>query len=74
MTGSCPRTNESASENRIGREYPTRVPISFKGQQGYIVLDQIRTVDQVRLVRRLGTIDSDTDVKVLAVLRQMFEP
>ena len=39
---------------------------------GEIVLDQIRTVDQSRLIRRLGTLDGATATKVLAVLREMF--
>ena len=37
-----------------GTPYPTRVACKFRGQRGQIVLDQIRTVDKARLVRRLG--------------------
>jgi len=40
-----------------GRSYPTRVACSFEGKDGQIVLDQLRTVDKTRLVRRLGEID-----------------
>ena len=39
-----------------GRDYPTRVPCRFQGKQGQVVLDQLRTVDKVRLVKRLGRI------------------
>ena len=39
------------------RPYPTRVPVRFKGKSGQIVLDQIRTVDKSRLVKRMGKID-----------------
>ena len=56
----------------IGREYPTRVTCQFQGKSGQIVLDQIRTVDKVRLVKKLGTLGSDTQKQVLAVLAEMF--
>ncbi len=39
-----------------GRSYPTRVKCQFKGREGQIVLDQIRTVDNNRLIRKLGRI------------------
>src|SRR4026208_1388523 len=54
-----------------GQPYPTRVPYRFKGKAGQIVLDQVRTVDRIRLVRRLGRIDGRTGTAVLAVLREM---
>ena len=54
------------------RNYPSRVPCRFKGKQGQVVLDQIRAVDQVRLVRKLGHLDSATSAKVLQVLQEMF--
>jgi len=57
-----------------GRAYPTRVPIRFRRKQGQVVLDQIRTVDKARLVRRLGKIDDPTAQRVLAVLGEMFAP
>ena len=57
-----------------GRAYPTRVPCRFKGKDGQVVLDQIRTVDRVRLVRRLGRLDAKTSAAVLDVLQEMFAP
>jgi len=57
-----------------GQPYPTRVPCRFKGRAGQIVLDQIRTVDKTRLVRRLGRLDPKTGMKVLAVLAELFTP
>ena len=57
-----------------GRAYPTRVPVTFQGKKGYIVLDQIRTVDKKRLVRRLGRISPSTAQKVLSVLSETFAP
>ena len=55
-----------------GKPYPTRVPCRFKGKHGLVVLDQIRTVDQFRLVRKLGKIDGKTATVVLDILREMF--
>jgi mRNA interferase MazF len=55
-----------------GHAYPTRVACKFQGKQGQVVLDQIRTVDKARLVRKLGRIDSQTRVEVLSILGEMF--
>jgi mRNA interferase MazF len=57
-----------------GRRYPTRVACEFDGTQGQIVLDQIRTVDKSRLIKKLGRIDSQTQRKALSVLQEMFSP
>jgi len=57
-----------------GRAYPTRVPCRFHGKRGQVVLDQIRTVDQGRLVRKLGRLNSRTAARVLDVLQEMFAP
>ena len=55
-----------------GREYPTRVSCQFEGKSGQIVLDQIRTVDKSRLVRKLGVIEHAAQDEVLSILMQMF--
>ena len=55
-----------------GRDYPTRVGVRFQGKDGQIVLDQIRTVDKLRLVKRFGKISEATQKKILAVLSEMF--
>jgi mRNA interferase MazF len=57
-----------------GRKYPTRIACEFQHKQGQIVLDQIRTVDKARLIRRLGRIDNQTQIEVLSVLQEMFSP
>jgi mRNA interferase MazF len=57
-----------------GRAYPTRVVCKFQGKEGQIVLDQIRTVDKTRLVRKLGKISEKVESKVLAKLAEMFAP
>jgi mRNA interferase MazF len=55
-----------------GREYPTRVKCKFQGKAGQIVLDQIRTVDKVRLVKKLGRSNTATQKQVLTVLFEML--
>ena len=55
-----------------GRDYPTRIPITFQRKKGQIVLDQIRTVDKTRLVKHLGKLDKSTAARVLVVLQEMF--
>ena len=57
-----------------GRVYPTRVPCRFQRKNGQIVIDQIRTVDKTRLVRKLGRIDKQTQSDVLSILSEMFAP
>jgi mRNA interferase MazF len=52
--------------------YPFRIPCTFQGRSGHVVLDQIRTVDQERLVKRLGALPLPVLEQTLAVLREMF--
>lgn len=55
-----------------GQPYPTRIVCQFQGKEGQIVLDQIRTVDKTRLVKKLGQISSDEQEAVLNTLAEMF--
>ena len=55
-----------------GHPYPFRVPCRFRRRAGRVVLDQIRTVDRERLVRRLGRLTPGVLSKVLQVLQEMF--
>jgi mRNA interferase MazF len=55
-----------------GRTYPTRIPCIFQDKKGQIILDQIRTVDKSRLVKRLGKIDIETQKEVFTVLANLF--
>lgn len=54
------------------RPYPTRISCRFQGKSGEIVLDQLRTVDRARLIKRLGRISPTTQQEVLAALAEMF--
>jgi mRNA interferase MazF len=68
------RTVMIAPMTTSGRDYPTRVPCEFQGRHGQIVLDQIRTVDKTRLIRKLGQIQEKTQQEVLSVLQKLFAP
>ena len=57
-----------------GQPYPTRVACRFQGTNGQVVLDQIRTVDRARLIRRMGRLDSRSAARVLDILQEMFAP
>jgi mRNA interferase MazF len=68
------RTYTVAPLTTGGHPYPFRVPCRFEGRSGYVVIDQIRTVDRERLVRRLGKLAPSTLGRVLAILQEMFTP
>ncbi len=57
-----------------GRAYPSRVACHFDGKDGQIVLDQLRTVDKARLVKRLGRLKSADQTAVLHTLAEIFAP
>ena len=54
------------------RAYPTRVTCTFNRKRGQVVLDQIRTVDKSRLLKKMGTITPATQAEVISVLQQLF--
>ena len=56
-----------------GPPYPTRVACTFQEVEGHVVLDQIRTVDKGRLVKKLGKLSKGACDRVLEVLAEMFE-
>ena len=51
---------------------PYRVPVTFRGKRGLILLDQLRTVDKIRLVQRLGSIGPRTLASTLRTLQKVF--
>ena len=52
--------------------YPTRVKVKFDGKEGWIVLDQIRTVDKIRLVKHLGKISKKEISEVKNIIKEML--
>ena len=61
----CPITSQS-------RNYPTRVSFDLEGQQNWIVIDQIRTIDQSRVTKTIGNLNDETIAKVKAVIKETF--
>lgn len=66
------RTVIIAPMTTAGKDYPTRISCTFKGKRGQIVLDQMRTIDKSRLIRKLGSIEPKTQVEVISVLQKLF--
>src|SRR4030042_5959505 len=60
------RTVIVAPMTTAGKAYPTRVFCEFQGKKGQIVLDQIRTIDKSRLIKRTGTIDLQIQAEVIS--------
>ena len=55
-----------------GRQYPTRITCQFQEKEGQVVLDQIRTVDKSRLVKKLGKLNERAQENVLSALAEIF--
>lgn len=68
------RTVIVAPMTTAGRAYPWRVTCRFQGRAGFVALDQLRTVDAERLLRRVGAFPAPTTAAVLASLQEMFAP
>ena len=66
------RTVIVAPMTTAGKDYPTRIACQFKKKNGHIVLDQIRTIDKTRLIKNLGSLDAETQLKVISVLQRLF--
>ena len=54
----------------MSHSYPTRVSVRFGGKDGWVVLDQIRTIDKRRLIKKLGKIDNKTIQQIKSVLKE----
>jgi len=54
------------------RPAPYRIPVTFQGKRGLILLDQLRTLDKVRLVKLLGKVSSATLAATLETLQKVF--
>jgi len=66
------RTAVVAPMTTGGKAYPWRIRCRFQSRSGFVALDQLRTVDQERLVKRLGALAPDTMSEVLGGLQEMF--
>lgn len=68
------RTATIAPLTSKGFAAPFRIPVTHAGQKGLILLDQIRAVDKVRLVKKLGSVTPKTLSLTLATLQEIFAP
>ena len=66
------RTVIIAPMTTAGKDYPTRISCKFEKKKGQIVLDQIRTIDRTRLIKKLGSINPATQLEVISVLQRLF--
>lgn len=66
------RTATVAPMTTGGQAYPWRVPCRFQNRSGFVALDQLRTVDTERLVKRLGRLTPEAIGQVLRGLQEMF--
>ena len=66
------RTIVVAPMTTKSKKYPTRIPIKHDKKEGWIVIDQLRTIDKFRIVRVLDNLAYSEIKKVKAVLRETF--
>jgi len=52
--------------------YPTRLPLTFDNKKGYVVLDQIKTVDKKRLIKKLGKLATSKTKKIKNIIKEML--
>jgi len=55
-----------------GFSYPTRIPYTFQGKKGLILLDQMRAVDKSRLIQKLGAAPQSVQTKIINCLQELF--
>ncbi len=55
-----------------GFDFPCRIKCKFKNKNGLILLDQIRAVDKIRFIKKLGSIDENTQIELCNTLQELF--
>ncbi|MEY3758833.1 MAG: hypothetical protein RIR39_324 [Pseudomonadota bacterium] len=69
----CLKTVLIAPMTTKGFQAPSRVELQFQDKTGLILLDQLRSVDKSRLIKKLGAVDSKTQKIISSTLVNMFE-
>jgi len=69
----CLKTVLIAPMTTKGFHAPSRVELQFQDKTGLVLLDQLRSVDKSRLVKKLGTIDAKAQKMISSTLVDMFE-
>jgi mRNA interferase MazF len=57
----------------IKDNFPTRILTEFKDKKGQIALDQLRSIDRTRIVKKLGVIEREVQIKILDLLSIIFQ-
>jgi mRNA interferase MazF len=52
--------------------YPTRVKLKFAGKTGWVVLDQIRSVDRRRILKKIGKLEGNTIAEIKDTIKEML--
>ena len=68
------RTAIVAPMTTKSRAAPFRVPVTHAGQKGLVLLDQVRAVDKIRLVKKVGSLSAKTLALTLSTLQETFAP
>ncbi len=53
-------------------KYPTRIPVTLQNKKGWIILDQIRTIDNRRIIKKIGKINNETITLVKDIIKEML--
>ena len=54
------------------RKYPTRVKVKHNSQEGWVVIDQIRTIDKIRIIKKFGSLTEKEILECKRVIRETF--
>ncbi|MEY5132311.1 MAG: hypothetical protein RLZZ198_315 [Bacteroidota bacterium] len=66
------RTVVIAPMTSTSRKYPTRVKVKHNNQEGWVVIDQIRTIDKIRVVKKFGSLSEKEIRECKRVIRETF--
>ena len=66
------RTVVIAPMTSASRKYPTRIKVKQNSQEGWVVIDQIRTIDKIRIIKKLGSLTEKEILECKRVIRETF--
>ena len=66
------RTVIIAPMTSTSRKYPTRVKVKHNSQEGWVVIDQIRTIDKIRIIKKFGSLTDKEIRECKRVMRETF--
>ena len=64
--------SDNSTNDFKGIFYPSRIPCTFQGKKGLVLLDQMRAVDKIRLIQKLGVISRNAQMKIVNCLQELF--